>query len=105
MLYKEEYQIVKGCNMNFMTTDEMNALCEGRYVGDPFSVLGMHLCSKNILTPFLFVRTFQPQAKKVELVRRKNHHVHEMKKIHPNGLFEMAFPDETEFFEYYLINI
>ena len=38
--------------MNFMTSDEMNALCSGRFQGDPFSVLGMHLCSKNILTPF-----------------------------------------------------
>ncbi len=87
--------------MNFMTSDEMNALCSGHFQGDPFSVLGMHLCSKNILTPFLYVRTFQPQAKKVELVRVETKEVIEMKKIHQNGLFEMAFPDETEFFAYY----
>ena len=67
--------------MNFMTSDEMNALCSGRFQGDPFSVLGMHLCSKNILTPFLYVRTFQPQAQKVELVRVATKEAVEMKKI------------------------
>lgn len=87
--------------MNFMTNDEMNAICTGRYQGDPFAVLGMHLCSKNILTPFLFVRTFQPQAKSVLLVRKATKEEVEMKKIHNDGLFEMAFADETEFFEYY----
>lgn len=87
--------------MNFMTKDEMNAICNGHFRGDPFSVLGMHLCSKNILTPFLYVRTFQPQAQKVELIRLKTKQTIEMKKIHSDGLFEMAFPDETEFFEYY----
>lgn len=87
--------------MNFMTKDEMDAICSGHFRGDPFSVLGMHLCSKNILTPFLYVRTFQPQAQKVELVLVKTKQSIEMKKIHSDGLFEMAFPDETEFFEYY----
>ncbi|MBR6730062.1 MAG: 1,4-alpha-glucan branching protein GlgB [Alphaproteobacteria bacterium] len=87
--------------MNFMTIEAMNAVCSGRYQGDPFSIFGMHLCSKNILTPFLFVRTFQPQAKKVELVRVKTKETLEMKKIHQDGIFELAFVDETEFFDYY----
>ena len=52
MLYKEKRIILKGVAMSFMTKDEMNALCAGRFQGDPFSALGMHLCSKNILTPF-----------------------------------------------------
>ena len=75
------------------------AAVAGGYYCAPFDFLGMHMMSdggeKSIV-----IRTFQPQAHAVSVVRagrRVN-----MERIHPDGVFEAQFPGESEFFRYTL---
>src|SRR5215469_16860923 len=50
--------------------------------------------------PGLVIRTFQPQARAVSVIRSGK--PHSMRRIHPDGVFEQVFPGETEFFPYRL---
>ncbi len=77
----------------------MDAIAGG-YYSTPFDVLGIHavpIAGK----PALAVRTFQPQAARVEVVRGGSRR--EMRRVHPEGLFEAVFPGESEFFSYRLL--
>ncbi len=65
---------------------------------DPFSVLGMH----RGVNGSLFIRTIQPQAKKVYVVNDKGEHITEMEKIHSGGIFQAEFGPEAVFFRYKL---
>jgi 1,4-alpha-glucan branching enzyme len=65
---------------------QVDAIVAGRY-HDPFAVLGVHPLDGGRV-----VRTFQPQAKSVELVDTHGEVLAEMKKIHNDGLFEAALP-------------
>lgn len=80
--------------------DEVNSICNGQWYGDPFSIFGMHYCTQ-LSTAFVYVRALQPQAKEMTLVRVDTGESFEMQKIHPYGLFEIPFPHETNFFDYY----
>jgi 1,4-alpha-glucan branching enzyme len=69
----------------------------GGYHGAPFDVLGMHPLTE-AGTPALVIRTFQPQALKVSVIRGgKFHH---MQLVHPEGFFEATFRGEAGFFPY-----
>ena len=65
----------------------------------PFDILGMHRATIDG-RPALVIRTFQPQAQAVSVKRGGTECA--MEHIHPDGLFEAVFPDETEFFAYRL---
>ena len=69
----------------------------GGYHGTPFDVLGMHPLTE-AGTSALVIRTFQPQALKVSVIRGDK--LHPMQLVHPDGFFEAIFRDETEFFPY-----
>jgi 1,4-alpha-glucan branching enzyme len=69
----------------------------GGYHGAPFDVLGMHLLNQTG-APTLVIRTFQPQATEVSVIRESR--VHPMHLVHPEGFFEAVFPGEAEFFPY-----
>lgn len=65
----------------------------------PFDILGLH----NVTLaggPGLVVRTFQPQARNVSVLRFGAEH--RMQCIHADGLFETVFSGETEIFPYRL---
>jgi 1,4-alpha-glucan branching enzyme len=71
------------------------AIAEG-YHGAPFDVLGMH----PVKGTGIAIRTFQPQADSVSVVRDDK--LHPMKRVHAAGVFEAVFPGETVFFPYRL---
>ena len=77
------------------TLDEsiINAIVNKGY-GDPFSVLGMHKGDDGKI----FIRTFQPQAKQVDVIENGNY-IAIMTRIHENGLYQFEF-DRTDFFNY-----
>ncbi len=62
------------------------ALAEGRH-RDPFALLGIHRAGK-----LRVVRTFQPQAKRVDLIDVEGNHLADMRKVHSHGLFVAAMP-------------
>ena len=66
--------------------DAFAALTEGRH-RDPFALLGLHSVGKSRV-----VRTFQPQAKRVDLVDADGNHLADMQKVHSDGLFVAAMP-------------
>jgi hypothetical protein len=57
----------------------------------------MHLLNQTG-APTLVIRTFQPQATEVSVIRESR--VHPMHLVHPEGFFEAVFPGEAEFFPY-----
>src|SRR5690242_18496911 len=75
------------------------AAITGGYHGAPVAVPGMHSLPGRGRRS-LVVRTFQPQAAAVSVLR--NGTAHTMRRAHPEGLFEAVFPGETEFFPYRL---
>jgi 1,4-alpha-glucan branching enzyme len=66
----------------------------------PFDVLGMHWVTIDG-KPAVAIRTFQPQALSVSVIRAGRECT--MEHIHPDGLFEAVFPGEPEFFSYRLL--
>jgi len=79
----------------------VEALVRGSYHGDPFAVLGMHQGTDYESQQYLYIRTLQPQAKKVEVIRLDTHeNLGEMRRVHPHGLFQMDLKDELSFFPY-----
>ena len=78
-------------------------LVNGRYLGDPFAVLGMHQALNTDGNAFIFIRTMQPQAKMVEVVDPiKGQTLGVMDKIDEKGLFQLAFKEKEDFFNYRL---
>lgn len=79
----------------------VESLVNGTYHGDPFAVLGQHQGTDWEGKRFLYIRTFQPQAKRIEVIRLDtNQNLGEMRRVHQNGLFQMDFPNEDTFFPY-----
>jgi len=66
--------------------DAFAAVAEGRH-RNPFALLGIHKSGA-----LRVVRTFQPQAKRVELVDTNGDHLADMRKVHPDGLFAAVMP-------------
>lgn len=67
----------------------------GGYHGAPFDVLGIHPIAGGMV-----VRTFQPQAKSVNVIIGSESHATE--KIHADGFFELALKSKKDFFNYQL---
>jgi 1,4-alpha-glucan branching enzyme len=65
---------------------QIKALVKGRS-HDPFAILGVHQSGKGRV-----VRTFQPQAKNVELIDFDGTSIAMMDRIHNDGLFEAELP-------------
>ncbi|MBQ4084804.1 MAG: hypothetical protein IJC30_04030, partial [Alphaproteobacteria bacterium] len=78
--------------MNTLNHDMTEAVVSSGY-GDVFSVLGMHRGEKG-----LFIRTFQPQAWKVEVLSADGSLLSEMEKVHDKGLFQLNLPETETFF-------
>jgi 1,4-alpha-glucan branching enzyme len=75
------------------------AAVAGGYYATPFDILGLHSLPM-AGAPGLVVRTVQPQARCVSVVRSGTEYP--MKRVHADGVFEAVFPDETAFFRYEL---
>jgi 1,4-alpha-glucan branching enzyme len=69
--------------------------------GDPFAVLGPHVVDEGG-GPILIVRTFQPSAAAVDLVRGDTGAVVPMACLHSEGLFQAELSGETIVFPYRL---
>src|SRR5208337_5448144 len=78
---------------------EAIAAVAGGYHATPFDILGLHALPM-ASAPGLVVRTIQPQARCVSVVRSGTEYA--MKRVHSDGVFEAVFPGETEFFRYEL---
>ncbi len=65
---------------------EFESIGQGRH-GDPFRILGAHAARKNWT-----VRSWQPQARRVELLDANDEPLAEMKPVHGGGLFEARLP-------------
>jgi 1,4-alpha-glucan branching enzyme len=79
--------------------DALNGLMKGRY-GNPFAVLGPHLVEADGRRR-LAIRTSQPAASRVEVVRPGNGPGLAMTRRHPDGLFEAEL-DESHIVDYRL---
>ncbi len=75
---------------------EAIAAIAGGYYSTPFDILGLHYLA--VASAGLVVRTVQPQARCVFVVRSGNEYP--MKRVHADGVFEAVFPGEIEFFRY-----
>ena len=64
----------------------------------PFDVLGLHPLTADHTGGV--VRVFQPEAERVAVKRGDT--LHPMARVHADGFFEAAFPNEPEFFVYQL---
>lgn len=86
--------------ISVLSVNTVDAICRGQYYGDIFSVLGMHRSVDEDNQSFICIRTFQPQAKNVTVIRLDTQEQLPMKRIHADGLFQLDIP-ATEFFAYY----
>ena len=84
---------------DFLLDPAIAAAIASGYFSTPFDVLGIHPATVRG-GPALVVRTFQPQAASISVLR--NNTATEMRRVHPDGLFEAVFPRESEFFPYRL---
>jgi 1,4-alpha-glucan branching enzyme len=86
-------------NMNSqLNKATLNALAGGRH-GNPFSLLGMQHEGDGRI-----VRTFQPQAVSVELLLEGDAAPLKMRKVHPDGIFEVEFPPRKRRYSLRLTN-
>ncbi len=81
--------------MAVIAHDSFDALAGARHP-DPFSVLGPHWT-----TDTLVIRTFQPTAKRVDVVRVGGAAT-PMSRVHQSGVFEAVFDKTSEVFDYRL---
>jgi 1,4-alpha-glucan branching enzyme len=80
---------------------DVEALVQGRH-GDPFAVLGPHVCSEGHATA-LTIRAFVPGALAVAVCPLDPPTApREMERLHPDGVFEATFPGRAEPFRYRL---
>lgn len=78
-------------------------LISGKYLGDPFAVLGMHDSKNAEGDTFIFIRTVQPQAKQVDVIKTQtNEIVGTMRTVHSDGLFQLDLTNQKDFFDYKL---
>ncbi len=66
---------------------------------DPFEFLGMHFIDEE-KKKGVVVRMFYPELENVYLVESDSKKTHRMKSIDSNGIYELQFNDEIEFFPY-----
>ncbi len=79
----------------------VEAIANGSYQGDPFAVLGMHQGRDVNDRNCLYIRTFQPQAAEIEVIRTDtNESLGQMRRVHQHGLFQLDISDEIAFFPY-----
>ena len=74
---------------------ELIASIVGGYNGDPFAVLGPHMTTLDAAQA-VAIRTFLPWAEHVQ-VARDDGTLHDMERIHPDGLFEAIIPSDGMF--------
>jgi 1,4-alpha-glucan branching enzyme len=82
--------------MPVIAHDALDALAGARHT-DPFAVLGPHVDGGT-----LAIRTIQPFAERVEVVRPGVAGVTPMSRVHPGGVFEAQFPNTSSVFDYRL---
>ena len=68
------------------------SIARGRH-GDPFKILGPHSAIK-----YWTVRSWQPQAQRVDLVDANDEFLMQMKPVHRDGLFEARLPLPAVFY-------
>ncbi len=68
---------------------------------DPFAILGAHVV-KTGNGQSVAVRAFLPDAASAAVIDRRTGAEHSMKRLHPDGFFEVVFRDRTEVFPYRL---
>ena len=79
----------------------IQAIC-GAYHSAPFDVLGIHPVQLNS-GPAVAIRAFLPQAKQVTIQPALSTlKPRKMKRVHPDGFFELVYPRRTEVFAYTL---
>ena len=80
--------------MTSLAAAALDALAQARHA-DPFALLGPHRADRGIV-----IRTYQPAAEDVMIVRDGRQAP--MTRVHPSGIFEAAFDDAPELFDYRL---
>ena len=82
-------------------SETIQAIC-GAYHSAPFDVLGIHPVELDS-GPAVAIRAFLPQAKEVTIrPALKTLKPRKMKRIHPDGFFELVYPRRTQVFAYTL---
>ncbi len=79
--------------------DVLDAILDGT-CGAPFDVLGIHPIGRRG-APGVVVRAFLPDAS--ELAVARDDALLPMRRMHPEGFFELVLPDERELFAYKLV--
>jgi 1,4-alpha-glucan branching enzyme len=77
---------------------QFDEIAKGHH-GDPFSILGIHLAGRRRV-----VRTFQPQAKHVDLVGADGETIASMQRVHADGLFEARMPARKRLYKFRIEN-
>ncbi|MFH1076266.1 MAG: 1,4-alpha-glucan branching protein GlgB [Pseudomonadota bacterium] len=78
--------------------EEIENIISSRY-HDPFSILGPHLIDISG-EKALVIRTFLPNAENVSVIKTSSNQICQMTKIHPEGLYQVLFREETTYFKY-----
>ena len=82
--------------MPVIAHDSLEALAGARHA-DPFAVLGPHVDGDTVV-----IRTIQPFAERVEVVRPGVVGVTAMSRVHKGGVFEALFQNTSSVFDYRL---
>jgi 1,4-alpha-glucan branching enzyme len=84
--------------MGILTQQEINDILRSD-LRDPFKVLGMHWEKKGIS-----IRAFLPEAQSVIVRSLESPKISaKMNKVHPEGIYEIGFPNRKKFFKYEFI--
>ncbi len=70
---------------NLLSKEELNAVIQGNH-SNPFAVLGIH---KNKGTKEVYIRTYLPQTKKIELLKKDGSSLGEMTKLDDRGFYQI----------------
>ncbi len=83
-----------------ISEEEFEKIIQSRH-NAPHTILGPHYVETEEAT---VIRAFLPYAEQINVLREGVADIHyKMHKIHPEGLFEVAFPEVTSTFQYELI--
>ena len=80
---------------NLLSKEEIDAIINGDH-SNVFAVLGIH---RNKGTKKVFIRTFQPFAKSIEVIEYNGTSLGKMEKLDERGFFQINL-DKTSDFEY-----
>ena len=80
-----------------LSQQQINDIVHGS-IGNPFDLLGMHISPKQ----GIFVRVLAPHACKIDILDAQRHKLGTMTSLHPDGLFQMDFPNKKACFTYWL---